>query len=242
MTSTKQVEKTTFHSIQYTTTFSGPINWYSYINTIIKMRVKRKPSELPVLTIVSTFFLVLLSQWSSETTKAVEGFTLFMMGGRKSTGNLKRALMSGEKTSSSRNKKGKKSSLQQRQEITGVTLPVDGMMKGWEFGNQTTLTCANVGGKFYAVSGECPRCAFELWKGEIVTDPAFEDLPRVACPTCATTFGLRSGKYGPPIRRTGLTGFVNGLAKAATAGDKPKDTEAYEITLEEDGRVYCRKR
>jgi nitrite reductase/ring-hydroxylating ferredoxin subunit len=147
---------------------------------------------------------------------------------------------SSSSSSSKRSKKGK--SILQRQEITGVTLPSEGTMKGWEFGNQTTMTCANVGGKFYAVSGECPRCGFDLWKGEIVTDPAFEDLPRVACPTCATTFGLRSGKYGPPIKRTGLAGFVNGLAKTATSGDKPKDAQAYEITLDDDGRVYCQKR
>jgi nitrite reductase/ring-hydroxylating ferredoxin subunit len=169
----------------------------------------------------------------------VEAFTLVMMG-RKGTGNLKRAL-SGESslsTTSSNKRKGKSI----RQEITGVTLPAEGMMKGWEFGEKKTMACANVGGKFYAVSGECPRCAFDLWKGEIVTDPAFEDLPRVACPTCATTFGLRTGKYGPPIKRTGLAGFVNGLAKTATTGDRPKDAEAYEITLDDEGRVFCRKR
>jgi nitrite reductase/ring-hydroxylating ferredoxin subunit len=205
------------------------------------MKVNRRLSPLSLLTNVSFFCLLSSLQWSSITvTTAVEGFTLSMLGGRKGTGNLKRALMSDKTTSLSRIKKGE--SILRRQEITGVTLPAEGTMKGWEFGNQTTIACANVEGKFYAVSGECPRCAFDLWKGEIVTDPAFEDLPRVACPTCATTFGLRNGKYGPPIQRTGLAGFVTGLAKAATAGDKPKDAEAYEITLDDDGRVYCRKR
>lgn len=170
---------------------------------------------------------------------SADGFTLVMMG-RKGTGNLKRAL-SGESSSSSSSslKKGKSV----RQEITGVTLPAEGKIKGWEFGEKKTMACANIGGKFYAVAGECPRCGFDLWKGEIISnDPGFEDLPRVACPTCATTYGLRTGKLGPRLKRTGLAGFVNGLAKTATTGDKPKDTDAYEITLDEDGRVYCRKR
>jgi hypothetical protein len=93
------------------------------------------------------------------------------------------------------------------------------------------------------VSGECPRCAFDLWKGDLIAnDPGFEDLPRVACPTCATTYSLRTGRYGPPLKRTGLAGFVGRLAKTATAGDKPKDAEAFEITLDDEGRVFCRKR
>ena len=188
----------------------------------------------------TTFFaLTMLILALAQYAPIANGFTLVMMG-RKSTGNLKRVL-SGESTSSSSKKRSKKARAP-RQEITGVTLPAEGMIKGWEFGENKRMACANVGGKFYAVQGECPRCAFDLWKGEIVNDPAFEDLPRVACPTCATTFGLRTGSYGPPIKRTGLAGFVSGLAKQATTGDKPKDCEAYEITVEEDGRVYCRQR
>ena len=69
---------------------------------------------------------------------------------------------------------------------------LSGKIKGWEFGEKQRLACANVDGSFYVVQGECPRCAFDLFKGDIVTDPAFEDkpgdLPRIACPTCSTTF------------------------------------------------------
>ncbi|KAL3917559.1 MAG: hypothetical protein SGILL_004657 [Bacillariaceae sp.] len=185
---------------------------------------------LTVLTLTLT-----LTQWNPA---VVEAFSLVMMG-RKGSGNLKRAL-AGESSSSSKNKK--RAARPPRQEITGVTLPAEGMIKGWEFGEKKTMACANVDGNFYAVQGECPRCGFDLWQGELINSDAFEDLPRVACPTCATTFGFRTGKYGPPIKRTGLAGFVNGLAKTATTGDKPKDCEAFEITLEEDGRVFCRKR
>ena len=129
------------------------------------------------------------------------------------------------------------------QEITGVTLPADGTIKGWEFGNNVRMACANVNGKLYALQGNCPRCAFDLWKGElIVDDPAWEDLPRVACPTCATTFSLRSGARGPPIKRTGLAAFVGRLAKTATLNDESKDAKAFIITKDEDGKVYCKER
>ena len=87
------------------------------------------------------------------------------------------------------------------QEITGVTLPAEGKIKGWEFGNNLRMAAAQVNGNFYAVQGECPRCAFDLWKGTLVTDEAFgPDLPRVACPTCATTFSFKTGTHGPALR------------------------------------------
>ena len=130
------------------------------------------------------------------------------------------------------------------QEITGVTLPAEGMIKGWEFGNQQRMACAQVDGNFYAVEGGCPRCAFDLWKGTLVTDEAFgPDLPRVACPTCATTFSLRTGNHGPALKRTGLAGFVGGLAKTATVNEASKDAKAYIITRDaETGQVFCKER
>jgi nitrite reductase/ring-hydroxylating ferredoxin subunit len=173
-------------------------------------------------------------------TPVVHCFNLVMMGGR-GKGNLKKTL-AGESVSS------KKSSVNsanpgKKQEITGVTLPAEGKIKGWEFGDKVTMACANVGGKFYAIQGDCPRCAFDLYLGDLIADdPAWEDLPRVACPTCATTYSMVSGKYGPPLKRKGLAGFVGGLAKSATDGGKPKDAEAFQITLDEEGRVFCRKR
>jgi hypothetical protein len=72
--------------------------------------------------------------------------------------------------------------------------------------------------------------------------PAWDDLPRVACPACATTFSLKTGLRGPPIKRSGLAGFVGGLAKTATQSDEMKDAKAFIITREEDGRVYCKER
>jgi nitrite reductase/ring-hydroxylating ferredoxin subunit len=181
--------------------------------------------------------LTLLCLLVSCMTPVVHCFNLVMMG-RRGQGNLKKSL-AGESVSS------KKSSANpgKKQEITGVTLPAEGKIKGWEFGDKVTMACANVDGKFYAIQGDCPRCAFDLYLGDLIADdPAWEELPRVACPTCATTYSMVSGKYGPPLKRKGLAGFVGGLAKSATAGDKPQDAEAFQITLDEEGRVFCRKR
>lgn len=45
-----------------------------------------------------------------------------------------------------------------------------GKIKGWAFGDDKTIACANVDGTFYAVDGRCPRCAFDLYKGKLLTD------------------------------------------------------------------------
>ena len=111
------------------------------------------------------------------------------------------------------------------------------------FGAGQSVACANVDGKFYAIQGTCPRCAFDLYRGQIITDQAFSDLPRLACPTCATTFGLRTGARGPAMKRTGLAGFVGGLAKTATINDASADAKAFMITRdEESGRVFMKER
>ena len=129
------------------------------------------------------------------------------------------------------------------QEITGVTLPAPRQVKGWAFGESKTMVCANVDGKFYALQGDCPRCAFDLWKGDLIADdPGWDDLPRLACPTCSTTFSLRTGRPGPPLKRNGLQAFVTKLAQTSTGTDAKKNAKAFIITREEDGKVYCRER
>merc|ERR1712176_1474558 len=129
------------------------------------------------------------------------------------------------------------------QEITGVTLPAEGKVKGWEFGEKQRIACANVGGSFYAIQGDCPRCYFELYKGEIVTDESFGDVPRLACPTCATTYSLTTGKHGAALKQEGWSGFVGGLAKTATVNDATKDAKAFIITRDNDtGRVFLKER
>lgn len=36
-----------------------------------------------------------------------------------------------------------------------------GSVKGWEFGEKKTMACAQVDGRFFALEGQCPRCACE---------------------------------------------------------------------------------
>ena len=176
----------------------------------------------------------------------INGFSFILMGRGRGKGNLKRALSDeGSRLKKTGRERDPIASMNdgKGQEITGVTLPAEGKIKGWEFGDKKVMACANVRGQFYAVQGDCPRCAFDLWKGDLIADdPGFEDLPRVACPTCAVTYSLRSGLYGPPIKKTGLGGFVSGLARTATANQE-RNCDAFQITVDsESGRVYCRKR
>ena len=186
---------------------------------------------------LSLFFIV------SFVLSGGDAFSLVMMGRRGRKGNLKRTV-DGSSSSSSVSSKNVNSINQGRgQEITGVTLPATNQIKGWEFGEKKTMVCANVDDRFYALEGQCPRCAFDLYKGDLlVDDPGWDDLPRIACPTCSTTYSLKSGKFGPPLKRSGLSGFVSGLAKSATQGDKPRDAQAFQISLDEDGRVFCRSK
>ena len=117
----------------------------------------------------------------------------------------------------------------------------EGTIKGWEFGGGVQIACTNVGGELFAVQGDCPRCAFDLFKGDLITDSvAWDDIPRVACPTCSTTYGFRTGKHGPPLKRTGLSAFVGNLAMAATKGEEYKDARVFKITRDDEGRVFCR--
>lgn len=164
-----------------------------------------------------------------------------MMGSRRGKGgNLKRSLdESGLGGASS--VRGVNSG--RGQEITGVTLPKEGEMRGWAFGADRTVACANVGGKYFAVGGTCPRCAFDLFKGKLLVD---EDVwgpdPVVACPTCSVTYSLKTGKFGPEFKAKGLAAFVNTWAKTATIGNESKPVPAFVISTDEDDmRVFCRE-
>mmetsp|Transcript_34248 Transcript_34248/g.51687 ORF Transcript_34248/g.51687 Transcript_34248/m.51687 type:complete len:206 (-) Transcript_34248:303-920(-) len=198
----------------------------------------------PIYLLSITFLWTILI---SSTTLKVEGFTLTMMGSRRGKGNLKRSLDPSTAGDASRmkNPTGSTKSLNggRGQEITGVTLPAEGSIKGWQFGNDQTIACAQINNNYYGIQGSCPRCAFDLYKGTIITDDvAFgKDVPRIACPTCATTFSLRTGKHGPPLKRTGLAGFVGSLAKQATISDASKDAKVFVITRDaETEQVFCR--
>eukprot|EP00550_Attheya_septentrionalis_P012684 CAMPEP_0198302820 /NCGR_PEP_ID=MMETSP1449-20131203/56564_1 /TAXON_ID=420275 /ORGANISM="Attheya septentrionalis, Strain CCMP2084" /LENGTH=201 /DNA_ID=CAMNT_0044005289 /DNA_START=42 /DNA_END=647 /DNA_ORIENTATION=- len=175
----------------------------------------------------------------SNTSCYCSAFTLVMMGRRRGKVGDKK-LTSQKQSSPIKSLNGGKG-----QEITGVSLPAEGTVKGWQFGNDQKMACVNVEGTYYALQADCPRCAFDLFKGTVVTDEAFaaSEMPRLACPTCSTTYGLKTGTHGPALKRTGLSGFVGGLAKTATVDSSSKDAKAYTITCDpSDGRVFCRER
>jgi nitrite reductase/ring-hydroxylating ferredoxin subunit len=184
---------------------------------------------------------LMMMTWMTLLQMHVYGFSfLVMMGQRRGKGNLKQTLLSlGGKTTQAVGSLNKG----RGQEITGVTLPAENSIKGWEFGERKRMACCNYHGRFYAIQGDCPRCGFDLWKGTLLTDADVwgADVPRLACPTCATTYSMRSGRHGPTLKRTGLQGFVGNLAKTATANEASRDAKVYIITRdEEDGKVYCR--
>lgn len=181
--------------------------------------------------------------------------SLVMMGSRRSTkrSDLKKKIFEDEflpssRTESNTNNNSNLKSLNQGkgQEILGVTLPsVDKEIKGWVVGeNNQKVACANVNGRYYAVQGECPRCAFDLYRGKVV-DVGRSNDPHVGCPTCGATFSLKTGKRGPVVTTndsTGfLTGFVNKLAKSATIANASKDAKAYVITVDSQKKIYCKE-
>lgn len=172
----------------------------------------------------------------------VDSFSMQMMAGKKRRGSLQRIVRETENSS------GGTSSVPNQgkgQEITGVTLPAQNKLKGWEFGEKQRMVCANVKDQFYAIQGDCPRCGFDLWKGTLITeqdDPKnVISLPSVACPTCATTYSLSTGKHGPTYSKT--SSFLTGLAQTATIDSADQDAKAFRILRDpQDGRVYCRER
>ena len=209
------------------------------MKTILVASYKTNAVMLRILSLCVVLLLL-----SAHVVPVVDAFHLVLMG-RRGGGNLKRTLQ-GE-TGINRNKNSVIPNQGKGQEITGVTLPENNAMKGWEFGDRKTMVCAQVANQFYALQGDCPRCGFDLYKGELIfpDDPGgWTELPRVACPTCATTYSLQSGTFGPPIQRTGLAGFVGKLAKTATQGDRPVNAKAFQITIDDDetGRVFCRNK
>lgn len=91
--------------------------------------------------------------------------------------------------------------------------------------------------------GECPRCGFDLWKGDlVVNDPGFaQDC--LACPTCATTYTLQSGQAGPPLKRQGLAALVGNLAKTATADQAERNAKAFAVTRDQEtSQVFLREK
>lgn len=168
------------------------------------------------------------------------------MAGRRSSrkgGGIKKALDELENgPSNAVNRKVKSLNGGKGQEITGVSLPKEGEMKGWQFGEDKTITCTKFSGNYYALSGTCPRCAFDLFRGKnLVDDPGWPD-PSVACTTCYTTYNWMNGQAGATMKKKGFAGFVGGLAASATVGATGKNVDSFVITVDDDDRIFCKER
>jgi hypothetical protein len=88
--------------------------------------------------------------WTLSLPLVVSSFNLVFMAKRGRKGGLQRNL--DDEGSTGRAPKSSRSVNQGRgQEITGVTLPAEGSLKGWEFGDGVQMACANVGGNFFAI-------------------------------------------------------------------------------------------
>jgi nitrite reductase/ring-hydroxylating ferredoxin subunit len=192
--------------------------------------------------------LLLTVVWDSLNTNlpSVSALQLVMMGARRNKVPLNR-ILEDDSSSSFSNKRSINSG--KGQEITGVTLPANGQLKGWEFGEQQRLVCANVGNsRYYALQGNCPRCGFDLWKGELLLENTATatnkdvERPSVACPTCRTTYSLRTGKPGPALAKPGWQVVMGQLAQTATVGKGQQPARVYRITCDDDTRkVYLRE-
>ena len=65
----------------------------------------------------------------------------------------------------------------------------------------------------------------------------------MSCPTCGTTYSMKTGKFGPEYKEGGLVGFVNTWARTATVNKASQDVDAYIITSDEETKkVFCRER
>jgi len=112
------------------------------------------------------------------TLQPVECFSVTFVA-RRGKGGLKQNLE--DKPSKSNNPASSVRSLNQGkgQEITGVTLPAPGNMKGWEFGEGFRMVCANVDEKLYALEGQCPRCVRAKVENTVLLLLPF--FPNVSC-------------------------------------------------------------
>ena len=93
------------------------------------------------------------------------------MAKRGKKGNLKRTILDDDDAANSPPKSSRSLNQGRGQEITGVTLPAEGTIKGWEFGEGVRIACANVDGKFYALQVSNDRnLSFEFTTPVLLND------------------------------------------------------------------------
>jgi len=124
--------------------------------------------------------------------------------------------------------------------IAGVSVPEVGKIKAWELnlGEEAPrkfACCRPAEGKVYLVDGECSKCAFDLWQGELVIGSEAkgnaEKPARVACPVCGQMFALPTGQPMGVKQKKGVGGWISGLAQSATATTTAKPIGTYPVNI-----------
>ncbi|GMI22025.1 hypothetical protein TeGR_g8490 [Tetraparma gracilis] len=127
--------------------------------------------------------------------------------------------------------------------VSGVTLPTAAKpLAGWllpaaPFATPPTPTRKIAvalppgSSSFFGLSASCPRCGFDLYKGELLSST-------LGCPTCKTRFSLADGEP----QGEGPGDFVSRLARTATMDRASKRAEVYAVTVDESGDVFVKER
>mmetsp|Transcript_59084 Transcript_59084/g.163213 ORF Transcript_59084/g.163213 Transcript_59084/m.163213 type:complete len:213 (-) Transcript_59084:296-934(-) len=113
--------------------------------------------------------------------------------------------------------------------VNGVSIPQPGKIKAWALplgagGKEKILTCVNYASDLHVFDSSCTKCAWDMWKGDVVPT---ENEPRIACPLCGTTYVLSSGEPRAALKREGFQGWVGGLARTSTAAEQATTLTRY---------------
>jgi nitrite reductase/ring-hydroxylating ferredoxin subunit len=133
--------------------------------------------------------------------------------------------------------------------VSGVSLPPEGAKKAWELeldGNKVTVAAFRIDSTLYALGNECPRCAFDLWRGTLIrgqpgsgSSRGQKGEPKISCPLCGTTYDLATGQAGEPMKRSGISGWVGGLTLGATSeADAKKGATVVPLKVEKRDEVF----
>ena len=123
--------------------------------------------------------------------------------------------------------------------VPGITPPAEKKLKGWALevaGRESVrLTAGTCNGKLYVLEAACGCCAWDLEKGDLRGSVTGE--PSVACGLCGQTYSLATGEPGGAVEKSGLGGFVGGLARRAPTTKKARTQVSVRADVR-DGDVY----
>ena len=123
-------------------------------------------------------------------------------------------------------------------DVSGVTFPEKaGDIRAWELNIGSTarkFACVRPrASEVFLVDGTCSRCAFDLWRGEIIL-PSDGSPARLSCPVCGQVYELSSGEPKGIQKKEGFNGWVNGLVRSATLSERERPIASYPIRARRD--------